>query len=422
MKMIYLSNARIPSGDAAPIQQIQVADAFANAGLDITFLKPFYFELAKYSNSHIRDLYSVSNNFKIKTIPSFLSLSKPAYGFVDDGYGGNFVNKIRIPGIGGASLIISMWFYIHTKRLLGMYKEPTIIYSRNLNATAVFLHQREKWFKNSPVKIFIEAHALVQKPENLYNYIINSCDGIISITHSLKKDIISKYNVNPAKILVAPDGVNMKWLKKDNLSKKDIRKKMGVPEKFKKLVVYSGSFLAGKGVDVLVRAAEDFDDKVLFYLVGGTPEAIDEIRQTTNVNKLSNVRFAGFIPHRDVAMYQRAADVLVLPNTDDYNLKSYTSPLKLFEYMATGQPIVASDLPVFREVLCHESNSILVEPSKTKALGDGIKRLLGDEKLSNKISSKALEEVKAFDWDVRAKNIIDFFYDRTGWKFQDLSS
>ena len=193
--MIYLSNERFPSRDAVTIQQMQVVESFANAGLDIVFLRPFYFELAKYSNSHICDYYGVAENFKIKTLPSLLSFSKPTYG-VDMGYGVDGKINRKIPVLGGASMMASTWFYIHKQLLTGMFNKPTLVYSRNLTAAKVFLHQRDRWFKNKPVKIFVEAHALVQKPENFFDYIIQSCDGIVSITHSLKTAIIKKYDID----------------------------------------------------------------------------------------------------------------------------------------------------------------------------------------------------------------------------------
>jgi glycosyltransferase involved in cell wall biosynthesis len=414
MRMIYLSNERFPSRDAVTIQQMQVAESFANIGLDLLFLRPFYFELAKHSNANICDYYGVEQNFKIKILPSLLTFSKPIYG-VDFGYGvDKKVNK-KIPIVGGASMMASTWLFIQQQLITGKFNKPTIIYSRNLNAATVFLNQRDRWFKNKPVKIFVEAHALAQKPQNFFDYIIQSCDGIVSITHSLKAAIIKKYNISEEKIFVAADGVRAKWLDNDNVSKKEIRKKIKIPDKYEKVVVYSGGFLPGKGVEVLVKAAADFDENVMFYFLGGAPKTISEVKKMTNAKKLSNVHFAGFIPPRDVSLYQRAADVLVLPNEANYELKDYTSPLKLFEYMAAERPIVATNLPVFHEILRHQENSLLVEPSNPAALAKGIRAVLADEKLAKKLSFNARKQVEEFSWDVRSSHITSFLSKITGW-------
>lgn len=420
MRLIYLSNARIPGRDAATIQQMQMAEAFANVGLDVTFIRPFYFELAKYSHDYIFSYYGIESNFRLKALPSLLSISKPAHG-IDTGFSDMGMRKGKIPKIGGASMMISTWFYIQKQLLTGRFNRPTIVYCRNLNAATVFLHQRERWFSGKPVKVFVEAHALVQKPAHFFEYILHNCDGIISITNSLKEKIVGKYNIPPEKFFVAPDGVRTRRLTEKSLTQQEARQQLAIPAKYQKVVLYTGALSPGKGVEVFIRAASEFDEKVIFYIVGGTPKTIEEVKAITGSDRLSNVHFAGFVPPKDVATYQQAADVLVLPNTADYKLKDYTSPLKLFEYMATRRPIVASDLPVFREILTHEKNSVLVAPGDPKALAGGIRRVLADGAFAQRISRAARNDVEKYSWDSRAKNIVRFIKKRAGWENSALA-
>ena len=416
MQMIYLSNERFPNRDAVTIQQMQMVEAFANAGLEVTFLRPYYFEQAKYSDEQICDFYGVTKNFDMVILPTLLSFSKPRYG-VDMGYGVDGKQRRKIPFIGGGSMLLSTAFYIMKKWLAGYFDRPTIVYSRNLNAAVVFLHFRRLWLAKKPVKVFMEAHALVQHPRPFFDYLISRCDGIVSITHSLKSDIIKKYGRRDEDIFVAPDGVRARWLKNRKKDRVELRRQLGIPEEFEKVVVYSGGFAPGKGVEVFVRAAAEFgeDEKVLFYLVGGAPKTIREVQQMTDAHRLKHVHFAGFVPPRDIGLYQAAADVLVLPNTADYSLKDYTSPLKLFEYMAAERPIVASDLAVFREVLRQEENAVLVPQGDAKALARSIRRLLTDEALAQRLSRQARSEVEQYSWDARAARIIDFINSTTGW-------
>jgi glycosyltransferase involved in cell wall biosynthesis len=123
--------------------------------------------------------------------------------------------------------------------------------------------------------------------------------------------------------------------------------------------------------------------------VGGNKNEIEEIKKKYNYN-LDKVLLIERKPHSKIPYYLKAADVLLMPNKKgDQFSEEYTLPLKLFEYMASGAPIVASDLPSIRDVL-NETNSVLVEPNNPQKLAGGIKKVLQDRNFSNKISKQAL--------------------------------
>ena len=119
-------------------------------------------------------------------------------------------------------------------------------------------------------------------------------------------------------------------------------------------------------------------------------------------NSLPNVLLLGHKNVKEIPAYLKSADVLLLPNIpiSEESIK-YTSPVKLAEYMASGVPIVASDMPSMRYIL-NESNSILVEPANPKALMYGI------ERVSDEISKQAFIDVQKYTWDKRAERIVDF--------------
>ncbi|MDD2935317.1 MAG: glycosyltransferase family 4 protein, partial [Candidatus Pacebacteria bacterium] len=120
-----------------------------------------------------------------------------------------------------------------------------------------------------------------------------------------------------------------------------------------------------------------------------------------------DIIFKGFLPYRELAYNQRAADVLVIPNSGKSKVSSfYTSPLKVFAHMSSGVPIVASDLPALKEVL-NKNNSILVEPDSSESLAEGIKKVLEDKNLAENISRQALLDVAKYTWQKRAKAILN---------------
>ena len=117
----------------------------------------------------------------------------------------------------------------------------------------------------------------------------------------------------------------------------------------------------------------------------------------------------GHRPHIEIPYWLKAADVLILPNSAKEKISQfYTSPMKMFEYMASQKPIIASELPSIKEVL-NENNAILVESDNFKALARGIEKALKDNELSDKISQRAYSDVQDYTWQKRAENILNFF-------------
>ena len=103
----------------------------------------------------------------------------------------------------------------------------------------------------------------------------------------------------------------------------------------------------------------------------------------------------------------KAFDICVMPFPWTEHYAYYMSPLKLFEYMVSKRPIVASDLPSVREIL-NEENAVLVEPGNPNALANGIEKVLSDEELANKIAEKAYEDVQQYSWERRTRRILEF--------------
>jgi glycosyltransferase involved in cell wall biosynthesis len=97
--------------------------------------------------------------------------------------------------------------------------------------------------------------------------------------------------------------------------------------------------------------------------------------------------------------------MLVLPNTASKMSELYTSPLKLFEYLTTGLPIVASDLPAIREVLTDGETALLVPPDNPQALASALTRLSGDPTLAAKLGASSLELGASYSWEARAAKL-----------------
>ena len=173
------------------------------------------------------------------------------------------------------------------------------------------------------------------------------------------------------------------------------------------VVGYAGHLYPWKGVDVLVEALAVRSD-VDGLIVGGHPAEEDSRRISALVaaRQIGNrVQLTGQVPPADVTRLLGSTSILVLPNTATAISERYTSPLKLFEYLALGRAIVASDLPAIREVLTHDVDALLVPPGDAAALAAASGRLADDAALRTRLGAAARARAAAFTWAARAERL-----------------
>jgi glycosyltransferase involved in cell wall biosynthesis len=224
-------------------------------------------------------------------------------------------------------------------------------------------------------------------------------DGYVTITSALRADLEGRYGSRP-RIAVVPDGVRT-----------NRHPATPPPGTSSRVVAYAGHLYAWKGVDVLLEALARLPT-VHGLIVGGHAAEPDLARTKSVAQRLgltNRVTFTGLVEPARVPVLLSGAAVLVLPNTTSAISTRFTSPLKLFEYMAAGRPIVASDLPSIREILRDGASALLVPPGDAAALADAIDRLLTDPDLSARLAGAAFDEVPAYSWARRAERLEALF-------------
>jgi len=221
--------------------------------------------------------------------------------------------------------------------------------------------------------------------------------GYITITAALARELEGRFGSRPC-LAVVPDGARMPAVEDVGL-----RRPVGAEAP---VVGYAGHLYPWKGPDVFIGAIERLPGVHALVVGGlaGEPD-LERVRALAGRVAPGRVTFAGQVDPPRVAGLLRQADVLVLPNTPGRVSSSYTSPLKLFEYMASGRPIVASDLPALREVLRPDENAVLVEAGDAASLAAGLARVLGDAGLASRLAARAREDVREWTWDRRAERI-----------------
>jgi glycosyltransferase involved in cell wall biosynthesis len=240
---------------------------------------------------------------------------------------------------------------------------------------------------------------LHDEPPSAARQSLRRLDAIVTISDALRRDVVQLVG-DPNRVVVEHDGVDLSRVSR--LTREAARNQLGLTDVAGPLVVYTGRAIAGKGVDVLLEAAPRIAELAGAVVIVGRVYEPEYLQHASDA-----VRFVGFVPPAAVADYLAAADVLVLPTTPSLPYAEYTSPLKLFEYMAAERPIVASDLPVLREVLRDGENALLYPPDDATALASAVERAWSDASLAQRLAAKALEDVDTYSWDSRAKRIVD---------------
>jgi len=249
-----------------------------------------------------------------------------------------------------------------------------------------------------PAMLTGAASASAAKQQRLFQreaFVWRAADGYATITRGLIAELEERFGTRPGSAVV-PDGARLDVAGDGEWS---------FPEAGTAPVIgYSGHLYPWKGVNRLVEALADLPE-VRGLIVGGHPSEPDAASLRGQVHRLGlapRVVFTGMVRPPDVARHLAAADVLVLPNPRTAVSARYTSPLKLFEYLAMGRPIVASDLPAFREVLTDGRDAILVEPGSAQAIADAIRAILADRRLAISLAKCARETALDYSWDRRA--------------------
>jgi glycosyltransferase involved in cell wall biosynthesis len=219
--------------------------------------------------------------------------------------------------------------------------------------------------------------------------------GYVTITTGLA-DLLSEKFGTRDNLGVVPDGVRLA-----------VGRQRTAPSREGPLVGYAGHLYAWKGVDVLLDALARVPG-AQGLIVGGHPLEPDLQRVRDRAHQLgiaSRVEFTGLVAPAAVPALLERATVLVLPNLPTAISTRFTSPLKLFEYMAAGRAIVASDLPALREVLTDGVNALLVPAGDAGALARAVERLLGDPALADRLGQAAFAGANEFSWDRRAERL-----------------
>ncbi len=364
MKIYYFSGTKLPSQDPQSIHVMKMAQALVKVGHDVTL---FGRSVAPVASEDLFRSYDTDPCFSIKLSSTVLPPALSARHLVKTDM---------------ADLAFGHDFFALTKAARDGV--PVVYEAHDFPKSRLNRHLLGKLLKHENLK------------------------AIITVSDILKQEFLNCYpSLKPEQIFVAHDGADL--INYLDRPAKHLETLKGRMDAFN--IGYAGSLHPGKGLALISRIARirpEYD----FHILGGTQK---EVQRLQTENDMKNIHFYGHRDHVEVPSYLKAFDICIAPYQHRALIKTgrntsrWISPMKLFEYMAAGKPILCSNLPIIREIVTHDYNAILLPASDEEEWADTIDELKEDAEIGEALGRNAYESLKDnYTWDQRAEAIMRF--------------
>ena len=226
--------------------------------------------------------------------------------------------------------------------------------------------------------------------------LLMASDRVVAVSSGVRDHVV-RFGVPPARVVVVHNGVDVTLFGAGRGNA--VRRRYGL--RGKPVIGFAGSLKAWHGVRTLVLALAGLPENVHLLVVGDGPQREDLEALATTLEVSPRLRLAGAVPHDRMPDFLAAMDIAVAPYEPQAGF--YFSPLKVFEYMAAGLPVVASNQGDLPEII--GDAGILVAPGDEPALRDALTDLLQDERMRKALSLRARRRARAMSWDAVARDI-----------------
>ena len=364
MKICYLANTGMPSTNASAIQIVKMCEAFSKLKNHVILIT------TNVSSGNIFDFYNIKTKFEFKKIKSF---NKFPLGF-----------KFYLFSI--LSIMESLKF------------KPDIYITRNFFTCLLLV-----LFKK---KTILELHHGLKSESRIIRFIVKNSNflnskylvKLIAITNHIKNHYSNKYSIKSDKIIILPSGSSIK----ENYKYKIKKKKLNIG--------YFGSLYKSRGLDLIFKLAL-IDPKNNYYVYGNKKQAKISISKKVERNLYLN----NYVSYKRISKILLNMDLLLMPYTssitvagDVGDITNFTSPLKLFDYLSVGRPIMCSNFNVLREVIADNKNAIFVKNYKSAfAWKKEITKLINMPTKMKIISKNNYKLSKKYSHSVRALKILN---------------
>jgi len=227
-----------------------------------------------------------------------------------------------------------------------------------------------------------------------------NCRLFIAISDRLRTYWVQK-GIPSSKLLVCHDGVDLNAYR---CAPYPLRKTFSIPESGK-IILYSGSLTRDRGIEWMIRLAGDYSMHQ-FVVIGGSEDEVRYYEDMARSRQMINIRFLGYISHAEIPSFLLSADILLMLWSTAVASIDYCSPLKLFEYLASGKTIVGFRFPTILEVIDEYQNAFLAHPDSYEDLRNGLNQALQEsEHERGKRSENNIRLAREYTWEKRCEKI-----------------
>ena len=372
LRVLYLGSHPLFTEGASAIHMMKMCQAMANLGIEVECVLP-----GRVEKERVFSYYGVRTPFRVTPVAlSGGAARRPLHGLLGALYARRKRNDFDF------ALTTDLVFAWFTTKAFGI---PAVYDAHHPPV-------------NRAAKEIIGSFS---RSKSLLGMSFNS-DGL--------RKIYSGCGIAGRNPVVAPNGFEREAFEGEH-DISSLRERLSLPSE-RKIVCYCGNTYRGRGLEILVRAAVRMPE-VLFLIVGGRERDNALWREMARQEGAANFRVEGFVAQREVSSYLLASDVLVMPYSSGVTIRDgteageFTSPLKLFEYMAAGKPIVATGVPSVLEILRPGENSVVTPPDDEEEFFRALRLVLGDPSLRVRISQAARLDAAEYTWEKKVGRIVD---------------
>lgn len=389
MRLLYLANVRLPTEKAHGLQIMQNCEAFAGEGVLVSLWAARRFNTAAMQHDPFI-YYGVKPVFSLRRVPCIDLLPLVA---------------ARSDIWAKLAFYIQQTSYILALLFWALFARADVYYSRDA-WTLLALS-----FIKPRAKLVYEAHTLAVSAagQRIQRWTLRRVGTVIALTSKLRDDLL-KWEPDADKFGVAHDGIQQARFA--NMPAQEAARAALGWQQQDFIVGYMGrlhTMSMDKGVGTLIDALAQVEGAAL-ALVGGPDDMAQVLRERWLALGLDERQFlyVGQVRPEQVPLYLSAFDVCTIPFPWTAHFAYYASPIKLFEYMAAGRAIVASDLPALADVVRHGQSALLVPPGDVAALAGALITLRDGPALRQQLAQNAYQLVMArYTWQARAQGILE---------------
>ena len=382
----WIANARLPSRRAQGLQVVRMAGALAGCGAQVRLL-----HAERHPTPSLPPGVSLFENYGVTAQPQPQVLAVPCWDYIDR-------TPSRLQYL--PARLQELTFARNAARAV-QAAGTGLVLTRELETARHLVRAGHRG-------TFLELHRVPggRTRTRWLREALAGVRGAIAISGGVAEDLVA-LGLDGDRLLIEHDAADLAPFD-GRTTRAAARSRLGVGTE-SPLVVYAGSLLPWKGVEILIDAA-GFLPEVEFLVAGGSPEEVERLARRSQGS--GNIRLDGHQDPTRIPDYLIAADVFCVPNRSQPAISArYTSPLKVFEAMASGVPMVVSDLPSLRDIL-HGDEAEFVAPDSATALAAGIRTLVEDPHRRYQMSKRLRIRAPKHSWEGRARRILNWMETR----------